>query len=92
MPSKDQEKSGMKREKTTLRLLDQDGTMLVFRVKRDVKFKKILKAFSDKVEKDLNEFRLLWRGRDVDLGLSPNDLDGFDDEEEIEVVASQVGG
>ncbi|ADM11824.1 ubiquitin-like protein [Encephalitozoon intestinalis ATCC 50506] len=78
-------------EKMPLKLIDQDGTMLVFNVKPATTFKKILDAFSSNVGKNSSEFRLLFNGKNIDPGKTPGDL-GFEGNEELEVVTSQVGG
>ncbi|AFN83312.1 ubiquitin-like protein [Encephalitozoon romaleae SJ-2008] len=78
-------------KKMPLKLVDQDGTMLVFNVKVNTTFKKILDAFSRNVGKNSSEFRLLFNGKNIDPGKTPNDF-GFEGNEELEVVTSQVGG
>ncbi|CAD25598.1 UBIQUITIN-LIKE PROTEIN [Encephalitozoon cuniculi GB-M1] len=78
-------------KKVPLRLVDQDGTTLVFNVKLSTTFKKILDAFSRNVGKNSSEFRILFNGKNIDLGKTPGDF-GFEGNEELEVVTSQVGG
>lgn len=78
-------------EKITLKLIDQDGTTLEFRVRRSVCFRKILDTFAQNVGKDASELRLLFNGKVLSLSQSPYDL-ALDDNDEIEVVASQTGG
>ncbi|KAM0672151.1 small ubiquitin-related modifier protein [Ordospora colligata] len=85
-------KSGGDSKKIVLRLTDPDGTALVFKVKRNVTFRKVLEAFSKNVGKSSEEFRMVHNGKNLrDLGMTPDDL-GFSGNEEIEVFTSQEGG
>lgn len=78
-------------EKITLKLIDQDGTVLELRVRKGVSFRKILDAFAQNMGKEAGELRLLLSGKVVNLGQTPYDL-ALDGNEELEVVASQTGG
>lgn len=78
-------------EKITLKLMDQDGTTLEFKVRRKVPFRKILSTFAQNVGKDAAELRILFNGKALNLNQTPYDL-ALDDNEELEVVASQTGG
>lgn len=78
-------------EKITLKLIDQDGTILEFRVKKSVSFRKILDAFAQNVGKDATELRMLFNGKVLNMSQTPYDL-ALDNNEELEVVASQTGG
>lgn len=82
---------GKDAKKIPLRMVDQDGTTLVFKVKVNTTFKKILDAFAHNVGKSSSEFRLLLNGKNIDLAKAPDDF-GLEGGEELEVVTSQVGG
>lgn len=77
--------------KIVLKIVDQDGTVLEFKVKKNISFRKILKTFADQVNKDPSELRLIFNGKVLGLDETP-DLRNMEDNDEIEVVASQVGG
>ncbi|KAH9411153.1 putative ubiquitin [Ordospora pajunii] len=78
-------------KKIVLRLKDPDGTVFVFKAKRNVAFRKVLEAFSNSVQKSSEEFRMLFKGKNLDLGMTPDDL-GLSETEDIEVFTSQEGG
>jgi hypothetical protein len=77
--------------KVDIKLLDQDGTILDFKVKQNVAFRKILDAFAQNVKKSSSELRLLFNGKVINLGQTPYDL-GMANGDELEVVTSQTGG
>ena len=78
-------------EKITLKIQDQDGSTLEFKVKKNVTFRKILKTFADNVHKNPNELRLTFNGKVLGLDETP-DLRNMEDGDELEVFALQVGG
>jgi hypothetical protein len=78
-------------EKITLKIQDQDGSTLEFKVKKNISFRKILKTFADNVNKNPDELRLIFNGKVLGLDETP-DMRNMEEGDELEVVASQVGG
>nr|AJA32501.1 small ubiquitin-related modifier 3 [Nosema pernyi] len=87
----ERENSDAQNNKIKLKIIDQDGAILEFKVKKGITFRKILKTFADQVNKDPSELRLVFNGKVLDLESTP-DFYNMEDNDEVEVVASQVGG
>lgn len=78
-------------DKINLKIQDQDGSELEFKVKKNITFRKILKTYAENVHKNPNELRLIFNGKVLNLDETP-DFRNMEDGDELEVAASQVGG
>lgn len=89
---KKEDTNSEKESKTVkISLVDNEGNTIQLQVKRDVPLNKIVNFYAKRYNKDANQLRLSWKGRQVQKTDTPESL-GFDDEEEMEVVTPQVGG
>lgn len=75
----------------TLVIRDQDGTGIEYKVKKSVNFGRILDSYAKETQKNKIDLRLTFKGKIIAKNMSPFDL-RLQDGDEIEVVASQVGG
>jgi small ubiquitin-related modifier len=65
-------------EAMSIKVKDQNGGEVVFRVKPHTKFEKILNAFCSKKSVDVNQVRFVFEGERVNPTSTPSDL-GMED-------------
>ncbi|KAL0266090.1 UNVERIFIED_CONTAM: hypothetical protein PYX00_011806 [Menopon gallinae] len=70
---------------------DQDGIAIEYKVKKGVKFGRVLDNYAEETKKNKSDLRLTYKGKILSQSTTPFDL-RLQDGDEIEVVASQTGG
>lgn len=70
---------------------DQDGVAIEYKVKKNVKFGRVLENYAEETRKNKNDLRLTYKGKILGQSTTPFDL-RLQNGDEIEVVASQTGG
>ncbi|KAI7843912.1 hypothetical protein COHA_002454 [Chlorella ohadii] len=78
-------------EAMSVKVKDQNGGEVVFRVKPHTKFDKILNAFCSKKSVDPAQVRFVFEGERVNPQSSPQDL-GMEDGDTIDAFLEQIGG
>ncbi|RVD90630.1 ubiquitin-like protein [Tubulinosema ratisbonensis] len=92
--SNNYEESNNENEETksiNLTIKEQDGPSIKFKTKSNVTFGRILDSFAKETGRSKNDMRLIYKGKIVGHGVTPFDL-RLNDDDELEVVASQTGG
>lgn len=89
LPGKEEESSHRKYVKITL--ADNEGNQIEYKVKRHIPFGKIVELYASSNNKKASQLRLSWKGRPVQIADTADSLE-MEDEEEMEIVAPQVGG
>jgi len=74
-----------------LRVVNQDGTEVVFKIKRQTPLKKLIEAYCSRQGLDMNSIRFLYDGNRIQAEQTPKELN-MDDNDIIDAVLSQTGG
>eukprot|EP00485_Elphidium_margaritaceum_P003638 CAMPEP_0202700810 /NCGR_PEP_ID=MMETSP1385-20130828/13972_1 /ASSEMBLY_ACC=CAM_ASM_000861 /TAXON_ID=933848 /ORGANISM="Elphidium margaritaceum" /LENGTH=109 /DNA_ID=CAMNT_0049358081 /DNA_START=149 /DNA_END=478 /DNA_ORIENTATION=- len=83
--------SQQNKEHLNLKVKDQDGTEVYFKVKKTTKLKKLMDAYCARVGKEAGSIRFLFDGERIAQDATPNDLN-MEDEDEIDAMVEQHGG
>eukprot|EP00887_Chlorella_sp_A99_P002709 scaffold6.g2709.t1 len=75
----------------SVKVKDQHGGEVVFKVKGHTKFEKILNAYCQKKAMEANQVRFVFDGTRVNPMSTPDDV-GMDDGDTIDAFLEQVGG
>jgi small ubiquitin-related modifier len=75
----------------SIRVRDQHGGEVVFKVKRTTKMKRVLQAFCDRKGWNPTEVRFTFDGLRVNDDMSPEDL-GMESNDSIDAFLEQMGG
>ncbi|KAK9814255.1 hypothetical protein WJX72_003009 [[Myrmecia] bisecta] len=78
-------------ETIQLKVKDQTGGEVHFKVKTTTKFEKIMQAYCQKKSIDMAGMRFLFEGTRINNTSTPADL-GMEDDDIIDAVMEQVGG
>uniref|UniRef100_A0A914BYL2 Ubiquitin-like domain-containing protein n=1 Tax=Acrobeloides nanus TaxID=290746 RepID=A0A914BYL2_9BILA len=71
--------------------VNQEGASVHFRVKRNTKFEKIMKAYADRMLQDVSILRFLIDGRRIGSDETPHSI-GLEDDAYIEIHREMFGG
>jgi len=74
-----------------LRVQNQDGSEVVFKIKKHTSLKKLMDAYCSRQGQDANSVRFLFNGNRLQPDQTPKELD-MEDNDVIDVVISQTGG
>ncbi|XP_075482054.1 small ubiquitin-related modifier 1-like [Primulina tabacum] len=74
-----------------LKVKDQDGNEIYFRIKRNTQLKKLMNAYCEKKLEDPNSFVFLFDGRQIRGEQTPDELE-MEDGDEIDFMQRQMGG
>lgn len=75
----------------SIRVRDQHGGEVVFKVKRTTKMKRVLQAFCERKGWNPQEVRFAFDGQRVNDDMSPEDL-GMENNDSIDAFLEQLGG
>ncbi|KAL3820439.1 hypothetical protein ACJIZ3_006344 [Penstemon smallii] len=75
----------------TLKVQNQDGNEVIFRIKRSTQLKKLMHAYCDRHAWDFNSIRFLLDGRRVRDWQTPNELE-LEDDDQIDAMQDMDGG
>ncbi|EGR34351.1 ubiquitin-like protein smt3, putative [Ichthyophthirius multifiliis] len=78
-------------EYLNLKVKSQDGEEIFFKIKRTTQFKKLMDAYCQRVQVNLNNVRFLFDGDKILESQTPADLK-MENNDEIDVVIEQTGG
>ncbi|KAH0469935.1 hypothetical protein IEQ34_001493 [Dendrobium chrysotoxum] len=74
-----------------LKVKAQDGSELLFRIKRRTQLKKLIKAYCERQSIDLNSIAFLFDGRRIGGEQTADELE-MEDGDEIDAMLHQIGG
>lgn len=77
--------------KITIKVVDQEGNELLFRMKKSTPFRRMFKNFCERNGHQLEHVRFLYDGERIDMDSNARNLQ-MQDEDVVDVVISQVGG
>lgn len=75
----------------SIKVKDQNGGEVVFKVKRSTKFKRVLDAFCGKKSWNVNQVRFVFDGQRINEDMTPDDL-SMEDNDTIDAFLEQIGG
>ncbi|KAI3953106.1 hypothetical protein MKW98_020301 [Papaver atlanticum] len=75
----------------TLKIKSNDGTEVFFRTKRNTKFRKLMIAYCDRKELDINTITFLMDGTMIKAEQTPDELQ-LEEGDEIDAFDHQIGG
>jgi len=75
----------------SIKVRDQHGGEVVFKVKRTTKMRRVLQAFCDRKGWNAREVRFTYDGQRVEEDMSPEDL-GMESHDMIDAFLEQMGG
>lgn len=91
MADEDESKAGVKGDQINLKVKDQDGAEVHFKVRMSTKFEKIFTAFCSKKSLDPSHVRFLFDGQRIQSTSTPADLE-MEDGDSIDAMMEQIGG
>jgi len=74
-----------------LRVQNQDGSEVVFKIKKHTQLKKLMEAYCSRQGQDFNSVRFLHNGQRLTPDQTPKELD-MEDNDVIDAVLHQTGG
>eukprot|EP00939_MAST-03C_sp_MAST-3C-sp1_P000844 g844.t1 len=80
-----------KSEPITLRVKDQGGEEIFFKVKNTTKMEKVFKHYANRKGVSADNLRFLLDGKRISGSTTPKELE-LEDQDQIDVVLEQVGG
>ncbi|KAL3636980.1 Small ubiquitin-related modifier 2 [Castilleja foliolosa] len=87
----DDKKSADSAAHINLKVKDQDGNEVFFRIKRNTQLKKLMNAYCDRQSVEFNSIAFLFDGRRLRAEQSPDELE-MEDGDEIDAMLHQTGG
>ncbi|KAK2078376.1 hypothetical protein QBZ16_003216 [Prototheca wickerhamii] len=85
------ESSGVDPNVLSIKVKDQLGGEVVFKVKKTTKFEKILNAFCQKKAVDISQVRFVFDGTRINPSMTPEDMD-MEDGDTVDAFLEQTGG
>ncbi|XP_037069792.1 small ubiquitin-related modifier 3-like [Pollicipes pollicipes] len=82
---------GSESEQISLKVMGQDGSSLLFKIKRHTPFRKLMVAYCDRMKMSLHTVRFRFDGEPVTESDTPLTL-SMEDGDAIEVFQQQTGG
>ncbi|CAA2997143.1 small ubiquitin-related modifier 1-like [Olea europaea var. sylvestris] len=74
-----------------LKVKGQDGSEVVFRIKRNTQLKKLMNAYCDRQSVEFNSIAFLFDGRRLRAEQTPDELE-MEEGDEIDAMLHQTGG
>jgi len=74
-----------------LRVVNQDGNEVVFKIKKQTALRKLIEAYCSRQGLDMNAIRFLYDGNRIQPDQTPKELE-MEDNDIIDVVIAQTGG
>ena len=74
-----------------LRVVNQEGSEVYFKIKKQTQLKKLMEAYCQRQGVDMNSVRFLYDGQRLTADQTPKQLD-MEDDEIIDAVLQQTGG
>jgi len=74
-----------------LKVVNQDGNEVVFKIKRHTQLRKLMEAYCGRQGVDISSIRFLYDGQRVQPDQTPKELE-MEDNDVIDAVLSQTGG
>ncbi|KAA8524746.1 hypothetical protein F0562_011169 [Nyssa sinensis] len=75
----------------TIKVKAQDGSEVMFKIKRSTQLKKLMKAYCDRQSVEPNSIAFLFDGRRIRGEQTPDELE-MEDDDEIDAMLHQTGG